>query len=65
MLLRISTVRAPDGSMRIEAVHEYRRKADKKACASGRTRWLGRPRENFQEPAMLKTASLDCEPKAT
>jgi len=54
LLLRISTVRAPDGSVRIGPVHEYRRKADKKARASGRARRPGRPREKLPEAGDVK-----------
>jgi hypothetical protein len=54
LLLRISTVRAPDGSMSIEAVHENRRKADKKARTSGRPQRLGRPREKLPKAGDVK-----------
>jgi len=54
LLLRISTVRAPDGSMKIELSMKTAERRTKKAHASGRPRRLGRPREKLPKAGDVK-----------
>ena len=63
MLLCISTVRLPDGSMKVElSMKIAERRTKERAHREEHEGWAGRVK-NFQKLATLKTASLDCERK--
>ena len=60
-----STVQAWAASMKVVvALKPAERRTKKRKHWEEHDDWAGRVK-NFQKPAMLKTASLDCEPKAT